>query len=315
MNRTEQLWRSLYPFESHFLNLDGLRYHYLDEGEGDPVVMVHGNPTWSFYYRELVKALRSSHRCIVPDHIGCGLSDKPDDHNYDYCLESRVGDLEALLDRLALTENITLVLHDWGGMIGMACALRRPQRIRRLVLFNTAAFLLPKSKKLPFRLTIMRHRNPLSTLAVRGFNLFSRAATSMATRKGLSPEVRAGLTAPYDSWQNRVATLRFVQDIPLSPEDRSYELVKSVDRRLDQLAHVPMLICWGEHDFVFDRHFLKEWQRRFPSAEIHTFPDAGHYVVEDACEQIIPLVQGFLSRHPLQGRSQKKPASTPEAVR
>lgn len=139
----------LYPFEAHYLNLNGLRYHYLDEGAGDPVVMVHGNPTWSYYYRNAVVALSDYYRTIVPDHIGCGYSDKPDDSRYRYTLRQRVDDLESLLDHLALKENVTLVLHDWGGMIGMAYAIRHPERIKRLVLFNTAAFHLPKEKKTP----------------------------------------------------------------------------------------------------------------------------------------------------------------------
>lgn len=288
--------RRLYPFESHFLDRDGLRYHYLDEGAGPPVLMVHGNPTWSFYYRELVKALRGTHRCIVPDHIGCGLSDKPDDARYPYTLESRVDDLEALLTHLGIEDDLTVIVHDWGGMIGLAAALRRLSAVRRVVILNTAAFLLPPGKRLPVRLKLLRRRNPLATLAVQGFNAFAGCAAWMATKKGLPPDVRAGLVAPYDSWSNRRATLRFVQDIPQCPGDPAYDLSKWVDDNLHKLADVPMLICWGDHDFVFDRHFLAEWRRRFPRAEVHTFADAGHYVLEDAGDRIIPLVQESLRK-------------------
>ncbi|MFQ5410919.1 MAG: alpha/beta fold hydrolase [Phycisphaerae bacterium] len=301
MNIEQATWRHLYPFEGRFLDRGGLRYHFLDENEGDgpaePIVMVHGNPTWSFYFRELVMALRPDTRCIVPDHIGCGLSDKPGDADYDYRLKNRVDDLEVLLDHLGLHKNVTLVLHDWGGMIGMAAALRRPERIARIVLLNTAAFMLPMGHRLPLRLRLLHGRNPLATLCVRGLNLFARAATRMASAKGLSHEVRTGLIAPYDSWRNRIATLRFVQDIPLSPGHPSYDLAKSVDDNLHQLTDVPMLICWGERDFVFDAAFLAEWRRRFPDAEVHTFPDAGHYVLEDAAHAIIPCIRAFLRRH------------------
>src|SRR6266567_2418147 len=145
-----------YPFTGHTLNLDGLSYHYLDEGAGDPVVMVHGNPSWSFYYRNLVLALRGNYRCIVPDHIGCGFSDKPGDDRYDYTLSRRIDDLERLIDHLGLVGKITLVLHDWGGMIGMGYATRHPERIGRLVLLNTAAFQMPKEKKFPLGLKICR---------------------------------------------------------------------------------------------------------------------------------------------------------------
>ena len=99
-------FRHLYPFTSHYLDLNGLSYHYIDEGEGDPIVMVHGNPTWSFYFRELIKALSPQYRTIVPDHIGCGLSDKPEETDYDYRLHSRIDDLNNLLDTLTIDEKI-----------------------------------------------------------------------------------------------------------------------------------------------------------------------------------------------------------------
>ena len=292
-------FRHLYPFTSHYLDLNGLKYHYLDEGEGDPIVMVHGNPTWSFYYRELIKALRGRYRSIVPDHIGCGLSDKPEVSDYDYRLHSRIDDLDNLLDTLTDVEKITLILHDWGGMIGMAYALRHPEKIRRLVVMNTAAFLPPPAKRIPVRLSIIRRSGPLAALAVLGFNLFAVGALFMASEKGLSAEVKTGLTAPYNCWKNRIATLKFVQDIPLAEKDPSYRLVKQVDDQLQTLSKLPMLVFWGEHDFVFDHDYLSEWQRRFPEAEIHRFPDAGHYVLEDVPEKIIPLTQDFLKQHPL----------------
>jgi len=139
--------RELYPFEGRYFDRGaGVRMHYLDEGEGPPVVMVHGNPTWSFYYRQLVLALRDGHRCIVPDHVGMGLSDKPGDDRYAYTLAQRVDDLEALLEHLGVDRDVTLVVHDWGGMIGMAWAARHPERVARLVILNTAAFPLPSDK-------------------------------------------------------------------------------------------------------------------------------------------------------------------------
>jgi cis-3-alkyl-4-acyloxetan-2-one decarboxylase len=288
----------LYPFDGHYLDLAGLRYHYLDEGRGETLVMLHGNPTWSFYYRNLVLGLRDAYRTIVPDHIGCGLSDKPDDAHYEYSLRQRVADLETLLDHLELRDNLTLVLHDWGGMIGMAFAHRHPERIKRLVLLNTAAFPLPRAKPLPR--SIAWCRNPLvGPLLVRGLNAFSRGAVRYCVRKPLSPEVRAGYLAPYDSWRHRIAVLRFVQDIPLAPGDRGFDLVNEVAEGLHRFAALPTLICWGDHDFVFDRHFLDEWRRRFPTAEVHRFAEAGHYVLEDAGAEILPLIRDFLRRHPL----------------
>jgi haloalkane dehalogenase len=149
------------------------------------------------------------------------------------------------------------------------------------------------------RLTIIRSSGALAALAVLGFNLFAVGALFMASEKGLSAEVKKGLTAPYNCWKNRIATLKFVQDIPLVEKDPSYRLVKQIDDQLQALSKLPMLIFWGEHDFVFDHDYLSEWQRRFPEAEVHRFPDAGHYVLEDVPEKIIPLTQDFLKQHPL----------------
>jgi cis-3-alkyl-4-acyloxetan-2-one decarboxylase len=277
----------------------GLNYHYLDEGDGEPVVMVHGNPTWSFYYRKLVEALSPDHRVVVPDHIGCGRSDKPGDDRYEYALESRVRDLEALLDHLKLDAGLTLVMHDWGGAVAMAFAARHPERIARLVVLNTAAFHLPGAKAFPRALWICRN-SLLGAWLVRGLNAFCRGTASIGCKHHPMPaDVRAGYLAPYDSWANRIAVHRFVQDIPLRPGDRSYDLVSFTRDRLARFAETPMLIGWGLRDFVFDRHFLDEWTRRFPKAEVHEFPDCGHYILEDAGDEIIPLIQQFLAANPV----------------
>ncbi|MBI5881919.1 MAG: alpha/beta fold hydrolase [Elusimicrobia bacterium] len=283
---------------SRFMDIDGLAMHYRDEGQGEPLVMLHGNPSWSYYYRGLIDAMAGGYRCVAPDHIGMGLSDKPADERYEYTLSRRVSDLEAFLEKLGLVKDITLVLHDWGGMIGMAWASRRPERVRRLVILNTAAFPLPGGKFLPWQLKLGRD-SMLGTLLIRGFNAFAVGATRLCvTKKPMSRETAAAYVAPYDSWANRIATLRFVQDIPLVPGDNAYPVVQAVAEGLHRFTDAPMLICWGMKDFVFDASFLAEWVRRFPSAETHRFPEAGHYVLEDEGPAISGLVKDFLARHP-----------------
>jgi haloalkane dehalogenase len=291
-------FRHLYPFMSRYAEVNGWRMHYVDEGRGEPLVMVHGNPTWSFYFRELIGGLSRDFRAIAPDHIGCGLSARPGPSEYGFRLQDRIDDLEALLTHLGAERNLTLVLHDWGGIIGMALAVRHPERIARLVLFNTAAFRKPRGKPLPAALKLVRNLPLLAAPAVLGLNLFARGAAWTACAKRLRPEVRKGLLAPYNSWRNRLATLRFVQDIPLSPRDPAYAIVEDVDRRLAQLSAKPVLICWGAQDFVFDDDYLAEWRMRFPLAEVHRFPQAGHYVLEDVPDRILELLGDFLKRHP-----------------
>lgn len=291
--------RRLYPFESHFLDISGLRYHYLDEGRGEPILMLHGNPTWSFFYRELVRVFSKENRVIVPDHMGCGLSDKPKEDGYGFRLENRIHDLSLLMRHLDLTAPVTLVLHDWGGMIGCAWALAHLEKVGRLVVFNTAGFLSPAGKRLPLRLRLIRDFSWFSRPTVLGLNLFARGASYMAPRKRLSKAVRAGLTAPYDSPAHRLATLKFVEDIPLKPGDPSYEIAAGTDQTLHRLGRLPILICWGAHDFVFDQDYYQEWRCRFPRAEAHWLDDAGHYLVEDVPEVIVSLMKDFFNRHPL----------------
>ena len=287
MNRDDPTFRKLYPFRSNYFEVDGNRMHYLDEGEGPVMVMLHGNPTWSFYYRNLVSEFRSSHRVIVPDHMGCGFSDKPQD--YAYTLENHVKNVTALLAHLKV-DSFTLVVHDWGGPIGFGYAVENPDAIERFVVFNSTCFL---TTNYPFRIRICR--TPLlGEWAIRGGNFFSRCAASTAPVKGISSDVRSGFLMPYDNWQNRIANLRFVQDIPMDDTHPTWWFAKSLEDRLERLVDKPMLMCWGEKDFCFTPAFRKRWEERFPKAQSHPFEDAGHYVVEDALDRIIPLMHSFL---------------------
>ncbi|MFA5203527.1 MAG: alpha/beta fold hydrolase [Lentisphaeria bacterium] len=286
-------WRALYPYASHYVALPGgQRLHYLDEGRGPAVVLVHGNPTWSFFFRDLVRELRDAgFRVIAPDHLGCGLSDKPQD--WDYRLAGHIANLEFLLWEHLRLESCDFVVHDWGGAIGGGVAGRAPARVRRWVAMNTAAFRLPRC---PWRIRVCR-TPVLGALAVRGGNAFARAAVRMATTRpgGLPPAVRAGYLAPYDSWANRIATLRFVQDIPLSPRHPTRATLEAVEQNLPRLADKPLLLLWGMRDFCFTPAFLAEWRRRFPAATVVEFPDAGHYLLEDAGDQAIRRIREFLA--------------------
>ena len=311
-------WRDLYPFESNFFDIDGFRYHYLDEfdsavGGGaslefaaleaatsaaagpirppdspPTLLFVHGNPTWSFYWRAIVAHFSDRYRVIVPDHIGCGLSDKPQD--WGDRLAQHVDNLQRLIDHLAL-EQITLVVHDWGGAIGMGVATVQPERFTRFVVTNTAAFL---SKSIPPSIAVVKVPG-FGALAVRGGNAFARAATFRAVSRPLSTEAKAGLLFPYGSWADRIATLRFVQDIPLAERHPSYGTLAGIDAGLEKLAEHPMLLCWGDDDFCFTPAFREEWERRFPQAQSLHWEGVGHYVMEDAPERVLAAMDAFFA--------------------
>ncbi len=265
--------------------------HYIDEGHGVAMLMVHGNPTWSFYFRRLIQHVSPTHRTIAVDHIGCGLSDKP--AHYRYRLDQHIANLVDFVSELDLYR-VTLVVHDWGGAIGLGAALRDLKRYRRFVLLNTAAFPPPY---VPWR--ILSCRIPwLSRVAIQGLNLFVRAASRMATvlPDGLPEEARRGLVAPYDNWANRQAVYRFVADIPLSKNSATWKVLEDIESELPRLKNFPVKLIWGMRDWCFRPECLQRFQSEWPEAEVSRLPDAGHYVMEDAPEQVIREIDNFLAK-------------------
>ncbi len=288
MNASDS-WQTLYPFPGRYLALDQVRMHYIDTGAGQPLLMVHGNPTWSFYWRNLISAFETRHRVVAVDHIGCGQSDKPQE--YRYTLAQHIDNLVQLVRELDL-QHVTLVAHDWGGAIGLGTALALPERFAGIVLLNTGAFPPPS---IPLRIRLCRIPW-LGTWAIRRLNLFARAALHMAMAhpRRLAGPVRAGLLAPYDSWQHRVAIDRFVQDIPASPHHPTWKTLENIERNLPRLADRPVQLIWGMQDWCFRPSCLERFEQIFPAAESHRLDDASHYVVEDAPEEVIALMDPFL---------------------
>jgi cis-3-alkyl-4-acyloxetan-2-one decarboxylase len=280
-----------YPFTPRtFVTPQRARMSFLDEGPrtDEAVLMLHGNPTWSFYYRNLVRVLAPQQRCIVPDHIGMGFSEKPQD--YDYTLATRIADIEALVASLGV-KRLSLVVHDWGGAIAFGFAARHPEMIGRIVILNTAAF---AANRIPARIALCG-TPVIGPLLVRGLNGFAAPATTMAMhRRSLSEIEKRGYVLPYNSWANRVAVNAFVRDIPLRPSHRSWSTLAQVEHGLGQFRNREVLIVWGGRDFCFDDFFLGRWRTIFPQATVHRIADAGHYVIEDAAEEAVPRIVDFL---------------------
>lgn len=288
---SDPLWQSLFPYASHSIDLGGYKYAYIDEGKSDdPLVAVHGNPTWSFYWRRLIERFAPRRRVLAVDHIGCGRSDKP--QRYPYSLASHRDNLISWLERLEL-RNVTLVVHDWGGAIGLAAAAAVPERIGRLVVTNTGAFPPPY---VPWRIAACRW--PIvGTAAVRGLNAFAQAATWMATARyrRLPPAVRGGLLAPYGSWAERVAIARFVQDIPTRRSHPTYAVLADLEARLPELADKPTLLIWGMRDWCFRPECLDRFLSIWPAAQKVQLAAAGHYVMEDAPDEALAAIEEFLA--------------------
>jgi haloalkane dehalogenase len=281
--------RALYPFFPCNFETGAGIMSYLDEGPRDaPVVlMVHGNPSWSFLYRSLVLKLRGRFRCIVPDHLGCGLSDKP--QNYDYYLGAHIGNLGKLLDHLGISR-AHLVVHDWGGPIGLGVARRRDGFVDRLTILNTAAF---PSARIPKRIAVCR-LPWIGALLVRGLNGFSSGAVRMAVRGKLPAAVRLAYLWPHRSWAQRIAVREFVRDIPLGSGHRTQAEIEAIGEFTRTLDSQRCLIVWGAEDWCFDDVFLEEWNRRLPDARSIRLEGVGHWSLEDAPEKITGEIAAFL---------------------
>ena len=279
-----------YPYASNNLTLpNGTKMHFVDEGTGPVVLMLHGNPTWSFYYRDLIRQLSASgYRCIAPDHIGCGLSDKPKDYNY--TLAQRIEDIESLIDHLGIRQ-FSLILHDWGGAIGCGVAGRKPDAIEKLVLLNTGAFL---TKRIPLRIAAIKLPY-LGEAIIRGLNGFARPATNMAAKIPLNPTVKRGMLWPYRCWADRVAIWNFVKDIPLHKRHPSYDTLAEVQAGLAKLVDKPVQLIWGAKDFCFNLHFHSRFQTYFPKAKSVVYPKFGHYILEDAGKDAWQKIEDFLN--------------------
>jgi pimeloyl-ACP methyl ester carboxylesterase len=288
-------WRTLYPFAPHWLKMPGGRMHYLDEGPADAgsqsaetLLFVHGNPTWSFHWRRLVNSLCAKYRCIAPDHLGCGRSDKPARFMN---LSDHIAHLSALVRELDL-RRVVLVAQDWGGAIGLGTMLALSDRLERIVLFNTGAF---PPAYIPRRIRVCR--TPLvGRLAVQGCGLFNRAALRMtlARRARLDAAVAAAYTSPYGNWGDRRAIYGFVKDIPSGPRDATWRTLADIEWKLPSLADRPALLVWGMLDWCFRPDCLERFEAVWPQAEVHRLADVGHWVMEDAPEDAVPLVEKFL---------------------
>jgi haloalkane dehalogenase len=282
-----------YPFASRFFTRpDGLALHYVDEGAGPPVVLVHGNPTWSFFYRRLIAGLAPDFRCLAPDHLGMGYSARPGPAQYGFRLADRVADFSGWLARLALEEPVHLVVHDWGGPIGLGWAGAAPEQVASLTILNTA-LRRPSGYGPPRRLGLFL--SPWGDWLARRLNWFARGAAFFGPARRLSPEARRGFLAPYQGPEDRLALARFIADIPLTPEHPSFELLRLFDRRFDEvLSAKPAALIWGLRDFVFDRRIFQDWRSRLPRAETLVLPEAGHYLLEDEPDRVLEFLRLFL---------------------
>lgn len=292
MQDTSWIDREAYPFKPHYFARDGVRMHYIDEGQGDAIVMVHGTSTWSFLYRDLVKALAPHYRCIVPDHLGFGLSDKPQDAAYRPADHARR--LRVLIDTLGLRD-LTLIVHDFGGPIGLSYAIEQPHNVRSLIVFNTWMWSLRGEPVA--ELAGIFGRGQLGTVVFQHLNFEHRVLFKMAwgKRVTLSPAIYQQYLKPFTQPRDRQAIQTMARE--LRDSSAWYE---ELWQRRERIKDMPALLLWGLKDPIFKARHLGRWQALFTNAQTVTFPEAGHFVQEEVREVLGPLVGQFLATQRVQ---------------
>ncbi len=292
-----------YGFSSKFVELDAHRIHYVDEGTGETILMVHGNPTWSYLYRHFINGLRNSFRCIAPDHLGFGYSEKP--KWADYSMRAHIMRLDSFVNKLDLRD-ITLVVQDWGGIIGLSWATRHKDRIKRLVVMNTAAFLprrpadLLRMRPLPWGFPLLWSlKLPVfGELFVQGLNGFAKYMVPLGTnhRERLTPDVMGGYLDPYPTWNSRKAHLESVRQVPILPSHPTWQLLQETGEEI-RGWEVPTQIIWGMKDPVFVPWFMDEFERRLPNhAPTLRIGDASHFLQDDTPQVIIGRIREFMAQ-------------------
>jgi len=285
-----------FNFAPHYHHVNGFAMHFVDEGRGEPIVLIHGDPTWGYLYRTFIPILSQHRRCIVPDHMGMGKSGTPREA-YPYRLRHHVANLEALLLHLDLHQ-MTLVLHDWGGPVGLGFATRHPDRIKRLVLMNTWAFAPWPGGPLPRLLELIRsERGERFVLEKNGYLEPALVGTTHRP-ENLTKTVLDAYRAPFPTPESRLALLCWSRDIPVHETDPSYPEMKRIEEGLVRFTGTPTLLVWGMRDPVLPESVLRTWQRIYPQATAAEIEDASHFLQEDAPQRIVLCIAEFLEAHP-----------------
>jgi len=285
-----------FNFAPHYHHVNGFEMHFVDEGRGEPIVLIHGDPTWGYLYRTFIPILSQHRRCIVPDHMGMGKSGTPRDP-YPYRLRHHVANLEALLLHLNLHE-MTLVLHDWGGPVGLGFATRHPDRIKRLVLMNTWACAPWPGGPFPRLLELIRSERGEKFVLEKNGSLEPALVGTTHRPENLTKTVLDAYRAPFPTPESRLALLCWSRDIPVHETDPSYPEMKRIEEALVRFIGTPTLLVWGMRDPVLPESVLRTWQRIYPQATTVEIEDASHFLQEDAPERIVLCIAEFLEAHP-----------------
>jgi pimeloyl-ACP methyl ester carboxylesterase len=285
MNSPKWLDRILYPFAHQTMDLPAGQIHYVDEGKGDPIVFVHGTPTWSFVWRQQIKQLSRMYRCIAPDHLGFGLSEKP--LNFSYTPEAHADNLEQFINKLQLRD-ITLVVHDFGGPIGLRYALRYPQNVKNIVILNTWMWSLEDEGKI-MKISRFMAGGIGKLLYLRlGFSPNFLLPQGYHESKHLTKDIKLHYQKPLIKASSRIGTWQFAKAL-----HQSSSYFSELWQQREKLLTINKLIIWGEKDKLLPITFLAKWERAYPDAKIIKYK-AGHFVQEERGGEVADAIQNFI---------------------
>lgn len=285
--------RGEYPFDYKELPLDDGRMHYVDEGEGPPIVFLHGTPSWSFEYRKLIQAFRATHRCLAPDLLGFGLSEKPR-ATFDHSIASHARALEQFLthEDLGLGDRrFILYVHDFGGPIGLRFAERYPERIAGLVIANTWMWPLDRERRFAWMSKLMATRFGRYLYTKKNFSVNVLLRSSWVNKPTLTPEVFRHYEGPFSTVESRRATWTFARQLV-----EGTPFLETLWAEREKLAELPILLLWGAKDPAFKRAELARIASVFPKAEVRELPGVGHFPQEEAPDEVSSAVRSFAAR-------------------
>lgn len=289
MNRKymrNETFENTFPFKPNFKDINGFDMHYIDEGEGEPIVCLHGMPTWSYLYRKFISALSDEYRIIVPDQMGFGKSDVP--HDKPYLLEQHVNNTTQLLVDLDL-KDITLVVQDWGGPIGFGFAVDHPDMVKALVIMNTSIGVMKEGSKPWYHIMEKRGMYEQFIKDISGI-----IKMGIFNKEKITPLMLKAYEMPFMNDESLIGALAWPKDIPIGNSHPSAAAMLHIRQNMQKLSDKRKILIWGMNDPIFQPRMIDWWNKIYPGIETHRIENASHFLQEDAPDQIINIMKSFL---------------------
>jgi len=283
-----------FPFKPNFKEINGFQMHYVDEGSGEPIVCLHGMPTWSYLYRNFIKLLSKNYRVIAPDQMGFGKSDVPQDKPY--LLKQHIDNLTKLLLSFDL-KDITFIGQDWGGPVEFGFAVDHPERVKRFVIMNTAIGVMKEGTK-PWYYDWEKKGIYEKFFSNMKENIPKLFQMSVYNKEKITPTILKAYTTPFPNKESCIGAVAWPRDIPIGNSHPSTEAMLHIRQNLDILADIPKILIWGLRDIVFSKRMIEWWNKIYPGIETYEIENASHFLQEDAPDEITSLIEKFLKNNP-----------------